>query len=85
MIEVFGAFFLLLSAGTLWRFIPHVPEADTVRRSLGGVVMNFFLPALTFSVLFRAPVNAELWQIPITASACVIASLAIIYSFLVLA
>ncbi len=85
MIEVFGAFFLLLSAGTLWRFIPHVPDADTVRRSLGGVVMNFFLPALTFSVLFRAPVNAELWQIPITALVCVIVSLTIIYSFLFLA
>lgn len=82
MVEVFGAFFLLLGAGTLWRFIPHVPDADTVRRSLGGVVMNFFLPALTFTVLFRAPVNAELWQIPMTAFVCVIASLSLSYIFL---
>lgn len=81
MIEVFGAFFLLLVVGTLWRFIPHVPDADTVRRSLGAVVMNFFLPGLTFSVLYSAPVNAELWQIPLTACVCVSSSLVLIYGF----
>lgn len=81
MIEVFGAFFLLLIMGTVWRYIPHVPDADTVRKSLGGVVMNFFLPGLTFSVLYKAPINAELWQIPLVAIASVFSSLVICYLF----
>lgn len=81
MIEVFGAFFLLLMMGTVWRFIPHVPEADMVRKSIGGVVMNFFLPGLTFSVLYKAPVNEELWQIPLIAIVCVFTSLIAGYAF----
>lgn len=81
MIEVFGAFFILLVLGTVWRFIPHVPDADTVRRSLGGVVMNFFLPGLTFSVLYKAPLNSELWQVPAVAIVSVFAALSITFIF----
>jgi malate permease and related proteins len=70
---VFIPFLLLMLSGTLWGLIPHAPDRSAVRLVLGSVVFNIFLPALTFRVLYQAPVNDELWAVPaVSASTCLI-------------
>lgn len=72
MTGVFVTLFLLVSAGILYRFIPGIPPPDVVRRSIGSVVLNIFLPALTFRVLAQAPIDSDLWAVPMVAIVCII-------------
>ena len=77
MIGVFITLFLLLAAGVLFRFIPGVPPPETMRRVIGTMVLNVFLPALTFNVLSRAPVSMDLVAIPAIAMVTALGSFAI--------
>ncbi len=77
MIGVFITLFLLLAAGVLFRFIPGVPPPETMRRVIGAMVLNVFLPALTFNVLSRAPVSMDLVAIPAIAMVTALGSFAI--------
>jgi len=77
MTGVFITLFLLVAAGLAYRLIPGVPAADVVRRSIGSVVLNIFLPALTFKVLATAPLGSDLWAVPLVSIITVLASFAI--------
>lgn len=67
MTDVFITLFLLMAAGVIFRRLPGVPPPETMRRVIGAMVLNVFLPALTFKVLSQAPVNADLIAIPAVA------------------
>lgn len=67
MTSIFLSFFLLMLCGMLWRFLPRVPSGATVRVAISAVVMNILLPALTFKVLYNAPLSHDIWQVPVTA------------------
>jgi malate permease and related proteins len=73
--KVFIPFLLLMLSGCLWGFIPSAPDRTVVRHALSSVVLNIFLPALTFNVLYRAPINRELWAVPLVSVAVCIAPL----------
>lgn len=77
MTGFFITLFLLVAAGLAYRLIPGVPAADVVRRSIGSVVLNIFLPALTFKVLATAPLGSDLWAVPLVSIMTVLASFAI--------
>jgi len=77
VIGVFITLFLLLAAGVLFRLIPGVPPPETMRRVIGTMVLNIFLPALTFNVLSRAPVSMDLVAIPAIAMVTALGSFAI--------
>lgn len=80
MTSIFLSFFALMMCGALWRFIPRVPDGTTVRAAISAVVMNILLPALTFKVLYNAPLQHDIWQVPVTAlvSCCVSVLLAVV-------
>lgn len=64
MASVFLALFALVAAGVAFRRIPGVPPPEVMRRVIGAMVLNVFLPALTFRVLSNAPESHELWMVP---------------------
>lgn len=64
MIAAFFSLFLLLGAGIAYRWIRNVPPPSDVRRIIGSIVLNIFLPALTFHVLYTAPETTDLIAVP---------------------
>ena len=74
MYEIFTTLFVLLAAGVLFRYLPGVPPADVMRRAIGAMVLNIFLPALTFGVLVTAPITMDLVAIPAVAMITAMAS-----------
>lgn len=77
METTFGAFLALMVAGALWQLFPSLPDRATIRASLSAVVLNVFLPALSFYALHSAPLNAELWIVPATSALVCLATLAL--------
>lgn len=77
MISVFIGVFLVLAAGVVYRFIPGLPSSTDVRRIVGAIVLNIFLPALTLSVLSTAPLTHELWAVPLVSLACMVAGIGV--------
>jgi len=71
MTSVFIGVFLILVAGIIYRFIPGTPPVADVRRIIGAIVLNIFLPALTLSILATAPLSNEFWAIPLVSLACI--------------
>jgi len=68
---MYAAFFplvLIAVAGIGYRFVPGAMPAHDVRRVIGSVVLNVFLPALTFVALYTAPLNDALWAVPLTSA-----------------
>ncbi|MGA1307255.1 MAG: AEC family transporter [Candidatus Kapaibacteriota bacterium] len=63
---VFISYLTLITLGVLWRFIPNLPEASTMRNAISALVIHILLPLLTISVIARAPLDDALWQIPLT-------------------
>lgn len=72
MATVFLGVLLILAAGVAYRFIPGLPSALEVRRVIGAIVLNIFLPALTLSILSTAPLSNELWAVPLVSVACIV-------------
>jgi predicted permease len=66
METTFGAFLILMGFGVLWQFFPSLPDRTQIRSAIGSIVLNVFLPALSFNVLYNAPLNVELWIVPTT-------------------
>jgi hypothetical protein len=77
MLDVFTALFTLIAAGILIRFVPGIPAASDLRAAIGSMVLNVFLPALTFQSLATAPLSHELWMIPAIAITTALASAAL--------
>lgn len=66
----------LIAFGVLWRLsTPLGLDADTLRRSLTGVVYILLLPALVLGVLWRAPLGADTIRIAVVAALGVCAGL----------
>jgi predicted permease len=64
MESTFSAFLIVMGFGALWQFFPALPERTQIRAAIGAIVLNVFLPALSFNVLYQAPINQELWIVP---------------------
>jgi predicted permease len=77
MITVFGPLLLILATGVVFRLIPGVPDPSEIRRIIGAIVLHAFLPALTFTVLYQAPLTSDLWQIPVVAIIVTLTSFAL--------
>lgn len=77
MLDVFLALFALMAAGILIRFVPRIPSATDLRAAIGSMVLNVFLPALTFQSLATAPLSHELWMIPAISIATALVSAAL--------
>jgi predicted permease len=78
---IFASFFLLLGAGALWHRLSNVPSPQEMRRAISAIVLRLLLPMLTFQVIAQAPLNAELWKIPVIAASssiiCAVAAIVI--------
>jgi predicted permease len=77
MAGIFAPFFITIALGCLWgplaRRIASLPSRETARDTLSAVVFHFFLPALTFHVIFQAPIGRDTWAIPaVSALTCLI-------------
>jgi predicted permease len=81
METTFGAFLILMGFGVLWQFFPSLPERTSIRASISAIVLNVFLPALSFHVLYHAPLNAELWIVPTTSIVVCLSTLLIAWLF----
>ena len=75
MTEVFATLFLLMAAGAAFRFIPGTPSPESTRHAIGMMVLNVFLPALTFNALATAPLTFDLFAVPLVAIVVGLASL----------
>jgi predicted permease len=65
MLNVFGALAVIAVIGaSLHHFLPSLDIA-AARRHCGVLVLNVLLPALNIEVLYGAPVDAHIWQIPL--------------------
>ncbi|MDZ4745563.1 MAG: AEC family transporter [bacterium] len=83
MYSAFVPLILILAAGVCFRFIPGIPPAADIRRVIGSIVLNVFLPALTFIALYRAPLNTTFWTVPLTSVVVTLVGLAAAYLFYV--
>lgn len=79
MFSAFVPLALILAAGVLFRQIPGVPPSSDVRRVIGSIVLNIFLPALTFFALYSAPLNSSLWTVPLTSAVVTLVGLGLAY------
>ena len=77
MFTVFATLGVLLASGILYRFIPGVPSAQTVRSVIGSVVLNVFIPLLAFEVLATEDITSDLWTVPIVSVATTLVGLAL--------
>jgi len=75
MLEVFLTLFVLMGGGVVVRFIPGFPERKQVRQTIGTAVLMFFLPALSFRVLYEAPLTTELLAVPVVSAIVTLVSL----------
>jgi len=67
--------------GVLYQRVPRVPPSVVARRFLGGVVLWFLLPALTFQSLWSLPQGAASWSISLVASATCLVCVAMAWFF----
>ena len=70
---------LILAAGLCYKFIPGVLPAADVRRAIGSIVLNIFLPALTFFALYSTPLTSSLWTVPLTSTVVTLVGLGVAY------
>lgn len=68
---------ILIALGVVWRLVrPEGLDADTVRRSLTGVVYRILLPALVLRVLWLAPLGSDALRVALLAAVGVVAGIA---------
>ncbi len=72
MTHVFATLGVVMACGVLYRRLPGVPDAQQVRGVIGSMVLNIFVPLLTFGVLATAPIGSELWTVPLVSVTTVI-------------
>ena len=85
MIDVILISALLIGCGIGWRWLtPQGLDADTLRRSLTGLVYHLLLPALVLGVLWRAPLGLESVAIVVVAATMVLLGLGLAWGWLLL-
>ncbi len=80
MENTFGAFLIVMGFGAAWQFFPQLPDRVAIRAAIGAIVLNVFLPALSFHVLYNAPLNEELWIVPTVSAVVCLSTLAIAWA-----
>lgn len=79
MFAAFLPIVLILAAGMCYRFMPGALPSTDVRRVIGSIVLNIFLPALTFFALYSAPLTDALWTVPVTSAIVTLVGLGVAY------
>ncbi|MBU3740796.1 MAG: hypothetical protein FGM24_00760 [Candidatus Kapabacteria bacterium] len=77
MIDVFLQLSIPLACGVLYRFLPDTLAVADVRRVIGSIVLNVFIPLLTFGVLSRVHSGEHIWTVPIVSVLTVLVGLAL--------
>ncbi len=80
MWNVFISLGVVLLAGVLYRFVPGAPPATTVRSVISSIVLNVFVPLLTFGVVSTAPIGSEVWTVPAVSMAAVVVGFVLSWS-----
>ncbi|MCX6140205.1 MAG: AEC family transporter [Candidatus Kapabacteria bacterium] len=75
--NVFATLGILLACGILYRRIPGVPDPIVVRGAIGSMVLNVFVPLLTFGVLVSAPLGSDIWTVPLVSISSVVVGFAL--------
>ena len=75
MNSVFLQLGLLVLAGVIYRQLPLSLPAQEIRRVISSIVLNIFIPLLTFGVMCRAPIGSDLVTVPIVSISSVICGL----------
>lgn len=65
MVSVLLALGLIAGIGSLLRYLVKDLDIDMARKMIGTLVLNIFLPALVFWVIYTAEIGAEFYQIPL--------------------
>ncbi len=64
-----------LACGVLYKYVPSaLPSAD-VRKVIGSIVLNVFIPLLTFGALSQVHIGEHLWTVPIVSVSTVVLGL----------
>lgn len=79
MFDVFLQLSIPLTCGILYRFIPGSINAGDVRRVISSIVLNVFIPLLTFGTLSQVQIGEHLWTIPVVSVSAVFVGLALSY------
>lgn len=77
MNSVFATLGILICSGLVYRMLPGVPQPAVVRQSIGAMVLNIFVPLLTFGVLATAPIGTDIWSVPLVSITSVIVGFAL--------
>ncbi len=72
MSTVFATLGILVLCGIVYRRIPGVPDPLIVRRVIGSIVLNVFVPLLTFGVVSTTPLSSDLWSVPLVSITSVV-------------
>lgn len=72
MLDVFLQLGVLLLCGLFYRHLPGAIEPAEVRRIIGSIVLNVFIPLLTFGVLCNVSLGEHLYTIPTVSIAAVV-------------
>lgn len=65
MATIFLQLAVIVLAGALYRRIPGALSSQEIRRVISSVVLNVFIPFLTFGVISMAPTGSDLFTVPI--------------------
>lgn len=77
MTDVFLRLAVITTAGIAYRYLPGaLPTAD-IRRIISSIVLNVFIPFLTFGFISTAPVSSDLLTVPIVSIASALLGFAI--------
>lgn len=69
MTDVFLRLAMITAAGIAYRYLPGaLPPAD-IRRIISSIVLNVFIPFLTFGFISTAPVSSDLITVPVVSIA----------------
>jgi predicted permease len=79
MFDVFLQLSIPLACGILYRFIPGAITAAEVRRVISSIVLNVFIPLLTFGALSQVHIGEHLWTIPAVSISAVLVGLGLSY------
>jgi malate permease and related proteins len=73
---------LIVAAGYVWRFFdPGGIDRQRARHALSVTVLHFFLPALAFGLVAKAPADRSFISIPLTAAVVTFAGIAAGFAF----
>lgn len=65
VLTIIAPLLIIIAIGVLFRRFVTTMDASYVRSVIGALVMNVFLPALSFLALYKTPLDSRLWQVPL--------------------